>query len=205
VEELGAEALITGESLGQVSTQTLRNLAVAEEAAGVPVLRPLIGMDKEEIIGRSRQIGTHRASERVQEHCHIATGRVETAARLRDVLTAELQVDESFIAEAVQGRSTVDLVDWAPGPPPEHVLDRVPPDAVVVDVRERDEGEDVGAVRLPFSRMAEWGPGLDSSRTYLFVCSGGSRSEIVAHELRGRGLDAFSLAGGVGHLRLPAA
>jgi thiamine biosynthesis protein ThiI len=204
-EELGAEALVTGESLGQVSTQTLRNLAVADEAAGVPVLRPLIGMDKEEIIGRSRRIGTHDASERVQEHCQIASGRVETAARLRAVLTAELQVDESFIAAAVGGRRTVSLVDWVPGPSPQHVVERVPTGAVVVDVRERDEGEDVGAVRLPFSRMAEWAPGLDSSRIYLFVCSGGSRSEVVAHELRGRGLDAFSLAGGVGRLRLPAA
>src|SRR5919106_431703 len=81
-ERLGAEALITGEALGQVSTQTVRNLAVAENAAGVPVLRPLIGMDKEEILARARDIGTHDASLRVQEHCNIASGRVETAARL---------------------------------------------------------------------------------------------------------------------------
>jgi thiamine biosynthesis protein ThiI len=204
-EELGADALVTGESLGQVSTQTLRNLAVAEEAAGMPLIRPLIGMDKEEIIARSRRIGTHRASERVQEHCHISTGRVETAARLRDVLTAELRVDEAFIASAVRERKTIDLPSWRPGPPPEHVVDSVPGDAVVVDVREVEEGPTAGSVRLPFSRMSEWAPGLDPAHTYLFVCSGGTRSEMVAHQLRRQGLRAFSLAGGVSRLRPSAA
>jgi tRNA uracil 4-sulfurtransferase len=204
-EEVGADALVTGESLGQVSTQTLRNLAVAEEAAGIPMIRPLIGMDKEEIIARSRRIGTHQASERVQEHCHISTGRVETAARLRDVLTAELRVDEAFIASAVRDRKTVDLPSWRPGPPPEHVVDSVPGDAVVVDVREVEEGPSAGSVRLPFSRVDEWAPGLDPGRSYLFVCSGGTRSEMVAHQLRRQGLRAFSLAGGVSRLRPSAA
>jgi tRNA uracil 4-sulfurtransferase len=203
--DLGADALVTGESLGQVSTQTLRNLAVAEEAAGVPVLRPLIGMDKEEIIVRSRRIGTHGASERVREHCHIATGRVETAAHLRDVLTAELQVDERYLAEAVRDRTHVDLPSWSLGPAPEHVVESAPAGAVIVDIREPDEGITHGGVRLPFSRQAEWAPGLDATRSYLFVCSGGTRSEMVAHELRGRGIEAFSLAGGVDRLRIPAA
>jgi thiamine biosynthesis protein ThiI len=203
--EVGAEALVTGESLGQVSTQTLPNLVVADEASGIPVLRPLIAMDKEDIIARSRRIGTHAASERVREHCHISTGRVETAARLGDVLTAELQVDDGFVARAAAGRREVDLLGWAPGPAPDHVLESVPAGAVVVDVREPDEGAAVGRLRLPFSRMAEWSPGLDPTRTYLFVCSGGTRSEMVAHELRTRGLQAFSLSGGVGRLRPPAA
>jgi thiamine biosynthesis protein ThiI len=203
--ELGADAMVTGESLGQVSTQTLRNLAVAEEAASVPVIRPLIGMDKEEIIARARRIGTHEASERVQEHCQISTGRVETAARLRDVVTAELGVDEGFVAAAVANRRTIDLRSWQPGPPPEHVVDEVPAGATVVDVREEDEGPAVGSVRLPFSRMEAWAPDLDATRTYLFVCTAGTRSEMVAHELRGRGLQAFSLAGGVARLRPSAA
>ncbi|MGH2677213.1 MAG: tRNA uracil 4-sulfurtransferase ThiI [Actinomycetota bacterium] len=195
-ERLGAEAVITGEALGQVSTQTLRNLAVAEDAAGVPVLRPLIGMDKEEIIGRARRIGTHDASLRVQEHCNIASGRVETAARLREVVGAEGSLDDSFVRSAVEAATSVDLVTWTPGPPPEHVVETVPANAVVVDVREPEEGPDAGGLRLPFSRAAEWMPSLDRGRTYLFVCTHGNRSELVAHELRRRGLDAYSLAGG---------
>jgi tRNA uracil 4-sulfurtransferase len=204
-ERLEADALVTGESLGQVSTQTLRNLAVSEEAAGIPVLRPLIGMDKEEIIRRARAIGTHDASARVLEHCSIATGRVETAATLREVLTAEGNVEEGFLRAAVERRQEVDLTTWEPGPPPEHVLEEVPEGAVVVDVREEDEGSAVGDLRLPYSRAHEWIPRLDPSRTYLFVCSHGLRSESLAHELGRRGLRAYSLAGGVGRLPIRAA
>lgn len=200
-----AEALVTGESLGQASTQTLRNLAVAEEAAGVPVLRPLVGMDKEEIIARSRVIGTHAASERVREVCAIASGRVETAARLGDVLNAEGHIEDSFIRAAVAGREIVDLARWAPGPRPDYVVDDVPDGAVIVDVGEADELHAEGAVRLPFSDMARWAPGLDPSATYLFVCSGGVRSELVAAELRTQGFRAYSLAGGTERLAAPAA
>jgi thiamine biosynthesis protein ThiI len=197
---LGSEALVTGEALGQVSTQTLRNLTVADEAAGLPVLRPLVGMDKEEIIARARTIGTHDASARVQEHCAIATGRVETAARLQAVVTAEGQIEESFVHAAVEGARAIDLLEWKPGPAPGHVVEDLPEGAVVVDVREPGEGEAVGDLRLPFSRFAEWGPGLDRGRTYVFVCSHGARSEMVAHDLRDRGVDAYSLAGGIGRL-----
>ena len=199
-ERLGAEALVTGESLGQVSTQTLRNLSVAEEAVGVPVVRPLIAMDKEEILARARAIGTHDASVRVQEHCAISTGRVETAARLRDVVSAEGHVDEGFVRAAVDRAREIDLRRWEPGPLPDHVVGTVPAGAVLVDVREPDEGESAGEIRLPFSRAAEWLPGLDRSRTYLFVCAHGHRSELVAHELRRRGIEAYSLAGGVAAL-----
>ncbi|MGH2724541.1 MAG: tRNA sulfurtransferase [Actinomycetota bacterium] len=202
---VGAEALVTGESLGQASTQTLRNLAVAEGAAGVPVLRPLVGMDKEEIIARSRVIGTHAASERVREVCAIASGRVETAARLGDVLTAEGQIEDSFIRAAALGREVVDLATWGPGPLPDYVVDEVPEAAVVVDVGEADELHVEGALRLPFSHMPEWAPGLDPSHAYLFVCPGGVRSELVAAELRGRGIRAYSLAGGTERLAAPAA
>jgi thiamine biosynthesis protein ThiI len=199
-ERLGAEALVTGEALGQVSTQTVRNLAVAEDAAGVPVLRPLIGMDKEEILSRAREIGTHDASVRVQEHCNIATGRVETAARLRHVLGAEGRLDDWFVEEAASGAMEIDLTTWRPGPPPEHVVNEPPDGAVVVDVREVEEGPQAGDVRLPFSRIHEWADELEPGRTYLFVCTHGHRSELVAHDLRRRGLDAYSLAGGIGSL-----
>jgi thiamine biosynthesis protein ThiI len=204
-QRVGAEALITGEALGQVSTQTLRNLAVAEDASGIPVLRPLIGMDKEEIIARSRQIGTHDASALVQEHCNIATGRVETAARLTAVVGAEGRLDDTFVEAAVEKAVLVDLTTWEPGPAPEHVVTEVPGDAVVVDVREPEEGPTVGDVRLPFGLAREWVESLDPSKTYLFVCARGNLSEIVAHDLWSRGMRAYSLAGGISRLPTRAA
>ena len=204
-ERAGAEALVTGEALGQVSTQTLHNLTVAEDATDIPVLRPLVGMDKDEIIARARVIGTHDVSARVQEHCDISTGRVETAARLRAVVGAEGQLDDSFIAAAVDRAQRVDLTTWTPGPLPEHVVEEIPADAVIVDVREPDEGATVGDLRLPFGLASQWGADLESTKTYLFVCANGSRSEIVAHDLRRRGFDAFSLAGGIPRLPTRAA
>jgi thiamine biosynthesis protein ThiI len=57
-----AKALVTGESLGQVASQTLDNLAVIEEAVGMPVLRPLIGSDKEEIVQQARELQTYEIS-----------------------------------------------------------------------------------------------------------------------------------------------
>jgi thiamine biosynthesis protein ThiI len=204
-QRLGCEALVTGEALGQVSTQTIRNLSVAEHAAGVPVLRPLIGMDKDEIIARAREIGTHDASALVQEHCNIATGRVETAARLQAVVGAEGRIDDAFLEAAVERSATVDLTSWTPGPTPEHVVEEIPGDAIVVDVRELEEGPTVGDQRLPFGQVRDWSPQLDSSKTYVFVCAQGNLSEIVAHDLRLRGVDAYSLAGGISRLPTRAA
>ncbi len=66
---IDATALVTGDSLGQVASQTLPNLTAVEDACGVPLLRPLIGMDKEEITAYARAIGTYETSIRPDEDC----------------------------------------------------------------------------------------------------------------------------------------
>jgi thiamine biosynthesis protein ThiI len=65
--KIGAHALVTGEAVGQVSSQTLANLAAIDDVTRLPVLRPLVGFDKLEIIERSRAIGTYALSEKVRE------------------------------------------------------------------------------------------------------------------------------------------
>lgn len=64
-----AKALVTGESLGQVASQTLENLSVIEAAATIPILRPLVGMDKQEIIDQARRIGTFDVSAIPDQDC----------------------------------------------------------------------------------------------------------------------------------------
>jgi thiamine biosynthesis protein ThiI len=64
-----AKALVTGESLAQVSSQTLDNIATIEEVTSMPILRPLIGMDKEEIVQLAKKIGTYEISIKPQEDC----------------------------------------------------------------------------------------------------------------------------------------
>jgi tRNA uracil 4-sulfurtransferase len=66
---LGSDALVTGDSLGQVASQTLPNLAVVEEAAGLPLLRPLIDRDKSEIVDAARALGTYEISILPDEDC----------------------------------------------------------------------------------------------------------------------------------------
>jgi tRNA uracil 4-sulfurtransferase len=68
-ERLGSDALVTGDSLGQVASQTLPNLAVVEEAAGLPLLRPLIDRDKSEIVDAARELGTYDISILPDEDC----------------------------------------------------------------------------------------------------------------------------------------
>jgi thiamine biosynthesis protein ThiI len=201
-EEIGASALVTGESLGQVSTQTLGNIRACERAATVPVLRPLIGMGKDEIIAQARSIGTYEVSARVQEHCSISPGRVETWASPERIDAAERQVDaepltEEWIREAVARRRAVNLRHWTPGALPDLVVSSVPAGAVVLDVREPEEGPLAGDRRLPFSRAGELLPTLDPSQSYLLVCASGQRSYTLARELARRGVTAWSLDGGV--------
>ena len=65
----GAKALVTGESLGQVASQTLDNLAAIEEAVEIPILRPLIGNDKEEIVQQARALGSYEISILPDQDC----------------------------------------------------------------------------------------------------------------------------------------
>ena len=73
-EALDGAAIVTGEAVGQVSSQTLHNLRTLDPAADRPLFRPLLGFDKQEIIERARAIGTAALSEQVKEYCAITSG-----------------------------------------------------------------------------------------------------------------------------------
>ena len=95
-------ALVTGESVGQVASQTIPALAVTNDAAGeLPVLRPLIGLDKEEIIVRSRQIGTFDTSILPYEDCcaMFTPKHPKTNPSLADVLEEETKIDVAALTE----------------------------------------------------------------------------------------------------------
>lgn len=65
----GAQAIVTGESLGQVASQTIQNIAVTDQSTPLPILRPLIGFDKQEIIEKAKQIGTYNISVQPHDDC----------------------------------------------------------------------------------------------------------------------------------------
>jgi thiamine biosynthesis protein ThiI len=90
-----AKALVTGESLGQVASQTLENMAVIQQAATLPILRPLVGMDKQEIIDQARRIGTFDISSIPDQDCCqlFVPKHPATKARLGEVEAAESRID----------------------------------------------------------------------------------------------------------------
>ncbi len=112
--EEGALGLVTGESLGQVSSQTLPNMLAAEKGVGLPIYRPLIGMDKNEIAGMARRIGTYEVSARLQEFCAIAAGKPRTRVRPEEVDEAEKRVDPALVRRLVGERRVVDLSKLSP-------------------------------------------------------------------------------------------
>jgi tRNA uracil 4-sulfurtransferase len=102
---LGAAALVTGDSLGQVSSQTLTNLTALDDAVALPILRPLIGLDKVEIMAEARRIRTLALSELPdQDCCTLLTPRqVETQARIADLRKLEARLDAGDLAEVLAG------------------------------------------------------------------------------------------------------
>lgn len=108
----GCQALITGESIGQVASQTMSALAVTDDAVNLPVFRPLIGMDKEEIVEISRRIGTFETSILPYEDCcTVFTPRHPTTKPKVDmIIRSQERLDiERLINEAVEGTEIVHI------------------------------------------------------------------------------------------------
>jgi thiamine biosynthesis protein ThiI len=103
-------ALITGESVGQVASQTMQAIAVTDAAVGMPVFRPCIGLDKEEIVRISRRIGTYDTSiQPYEDCCTVFTPRhPKTRPELSKVLVEEKKLDfEALVAEAMGTLNTI--------------------------------------------------------------------------------------------------
>ena len=102
----GAKALVTGESLGQVASQTLENIMVTDEMATIPVLRPLIGSDKREIMDAAERLGTLEISnERADDCCTLFMPRSpETHCSLRKAHAAWAQFDHESMLDDMMGR-----------------------------------------------------------------------------------------------------
>jgi thiamine biosynthesis protein ThiI len=100
-----AKALVTGESLGQVASQTLENMAVIQQAASLPILRPLVGMDKQEIIDQASRIGTFDISSVPDQDCCqlFVPKHPATKAKPAEVEQAEARLEVSeMVRSAVE-------------------------------------------------------------------------------------------------------
>jgi thiamine biosynthesis protein ThiI len=103
-EKENADAILTGESLGQVASQTLSNIMVESQAVKIPILRPLIGLDKVEIIDIAKEIGTYDISISPGMCCTIVPKKPATQARLEKVLADEKRLNiNSLLEESIDG------------------------------------------------------------------------------------------------------
>jgi len=208
-ERAGADALVTGEAVGQVSSQTLANLRAIDVVAERPVLRPLIGSDKEDIIALSRRIGTHDLSARVREYCLISEGPTATGARPDTLAREERKVDSAVLEGAFDSVDVLDLrrLRLAPLVAAGLFTDEIPDGAQVVDMRETAGGGTAGdelpvdAIRRTETELRESFGDLDRSRPVVLVCPQGMVSAQVAERMQAAGYEAYSLRGGARALR----
>jgi tRNA uracil 4-sulfurtransferase len=197
-----ASAIVTGESIGQVSSQTLANLRAIETAAELPVLRPLLGFEKDEIIGHARAIGTAALSAHVKEYCAIAPGNPVTATTIERVDAEEVKLDLQVLDRAVEGRRILDLrlLRHTDMVAPYLFTSEIPEGAEVIDCRPEAQFR---AWRLPGARHAEaWEllhnpKQLDRNRTYVLYCAVGTESAHLAERLQAAGFEAYSFRYGV--------
>lgn len=203
-DRTGADALVTGEAVGQVSSQTLANLRAIDIVARRPVLRPLIGSDKEEIIALSRRTGTHDLSARVREYCLISEGPTATGARPETLAREEEDLDEGVLRGVVEASEELDLrrLHLAPLVARGLVTDEIPDGAIVIDMREgADPAPLPGAVRRSEAELREGFGDLDRARPVVLVCPQGVVSAQVAERMQAAGYEAYSLRGGAKGLR----
>ncbi len=195
----GYDAVVTGESVGQASSQTLRNLKVVDSLINLrtALLRPLACLDKEEIVSKVRELGLYDAVVRVEEVCKLSEGPVETRARIDEVEEAVTRISKDVIEGVVANAKTYKVGDLNP----EVVLkelgadievDDVPENWVLVDIRDKSKylkDHIPGAIHI--SELGE-----DVSKPVVLYCEFGSASLLAAMELRKLGREAYSLRGG---------
>jgi tRNA uracil 4-sulfurtransferase len=200
--EREADAIVTGEAIGQVSSQTLSNLRTLEPAASLPVFRPLIGSDKEEIIAQARQIGTAALSEQVREYCAITPGRPVTAATMEAVNREEARLDLRVVTDAVANRRILDLRGLRPSDlvAPYLFTEEIGSDTVVFDCRPAAQFRAwhlPGASHRDDVELLRDFAKLPKEKTYVLYCAHGIQTAYIAERMQRAGYEAYSFRGGL--------
>jgi thiamine biosynthesis protein ThiI len=171
-EPLKLDALVTGEAISQVSSQTLPNLSVIDSATEMLVLRPLIASHKQDIIDTAEAIGSAELHEEAQ---------LDMAVLERAVARARLLPIDRVIDELGQDLQVEEVCQVLPG-------------QVVIDIRHPDQVDDaplllsgIEVQALPFYAVNNRFKELDDNRQYLLYCDRGVMSRLHAHHLLSEG------------------
>lgn len=197
-EKFGIQALITGEALGQVSSQTLTNLRHIDNVTDTLILRPLINWDKEDIIKVAREIGSEDFAKTMPEYCGVISKKPTVKAIKEKLEQEEAKFDFSILEQVVYNARVMDIRDidkesLQQVPEVEQVA-TIDSNEVVLDIRSPDEEdsnpleiEGVAVKHVPFYKLATQFGDLDQSKTYLLYCERGVMSRLQALYLQEQG------------------
>lgn len=202
-ESIHAVALVTGEALGQVSSQTLVNLRAIEDAVSIPILRPLLTYEKLDIIEVSRQIGSYEFSAHLQEYCQLVPDRPSTACSVMMAREQEARCDYSVLIETAlnsRQRLVLEQISLSSWLSPYIFVQTINEGSVVIDCRSEDDYKEwhyPKAVHKDFYELQKTYTQLDKQATYVLYCSHGTQSAILAELMQNHGFEAYSLQGGL--------
>jgi len=206
-QRLNAQAIVTGEAVGQVSSQTLSNLQLIDQSTDALILRPLIVQDKQMIVDCARAIGVEALSAAVPEYCGVISKQPSVKVRPEVIAATEQTVlPDALIANAVAQCRVIDIRDAHSaqqdtlGPPVIRSSETLPADAVIVDVRRDEEQEESPlevpghkVLHIPFFRLASKQDMLDKSKAYFLYCDQGVMSRLQAVQLQEQGFDRVAI------------
>ncbi|KKC98967.1 tRNA uracil 4-sulfurtransferase ThiI [Photobacterium halotolerans] len=199
-ERFGIQALVTGEALGQVSSQTLTNLRHIDNVTDTLILRPLINWDKEDIINLARDIGTEDFAKTMPEFCGVIS-KSPTVKAVKEKLEAEeAKFDFAVLDRVVSEARILDIRDIEKESqeqaPEIELVDQIDGNSTVLDIRSPDEEDEsplhiegVEIKHLPFYKLATQFGDLPQDKTYLLYCARGVMSRLQALYLKENGFD----------------
>ena len=198
-DKLSINALVTGESVAQVSSQTLPNLAVIDAVINRLVLRPLCTSDKQDIIDISREIGTEDFSKNIPEYCAVISRNPTTKARVEKIEREESRFNFDVLENAIESARfqliTEVVKDFNDGAIEVEIKNSVTSDSVVIDIRHPDELEisplnvstNTDVLHIPFYQLRTRFTELDKNAQYLLYCDKGMMSRLHAAHLQDEG------------------
>lgn len=196
---LEAGAIVTGESVAQVSSQTLANLGVIDEVSDMLTLRPLAVMDKGDIIDIARAIGTEVFAANMPEYCGVISVKPKTRARRERVIAEEASFDMAVLERALAARGVENIDELLCNEPPQEEagvpIHATPqPGAVIIDIRHPDEiarqplrAGSARVVAIPFYSLDRSIADLDPGQQYLLYCDRGVMSRLHGELLYEKG------------------
>ena len=187
--EMEIDALVTGESVAQVSSQTLRNLALIDQVTNKLILRPLATMNKPEIMNMAKDIGTKYFAENMPEYCGVISKNPITHGSYKRMEREAKRFDYTVLDKAVENAVSInvdDILDDVTTNTAIEVVQKLTDDMVVIDIRAEDACIETSceSIKIPFHKLKTEFKKLPKDKEYLLYCEKGIMSQLHAQYLR---------------------